>query len=386
MRWLMPPILLAAAFVLVGLVVWLKPADIPVPFEPEWPLVTIQEMRSEAIAVEVLATGTVQAAQHVRLIPEVSGRVNWVDPRFVRGGRFQRGEVLARIDSADYRAQLIQGEGQVARARLGLQLEEAQQATAEWSWAHSDDERPDPGSLALREPYVAAARADLASAEVGLEQAQRALDRTRLMAPYDLVVLEETLSEGQVIGPGQPVATLAGTETFRVSTWIPVSHLQFIAIPGVQGEPTGSVVTATQRLGDGREVARVGHVVSMGGQLDSQTRAAEVLVDIADPMDDAEGGLPLLVGAFVQMSISGTVLDDVVRVPRRAVVEGNKVWIVDENDKLDSREITVAWREIEHLLVNDGLRDGDRVVTSQIPTPSHGLPVVIATPSPSAVE
>jgi hypothetical protein len=124
----------------------------------------------------------------------------------------------------------------------------------------------------------------------------------------------------------------------------------------------------------------------MGGQLDSQTRAAEVLVDIADPMDDAEGGLPLLVGAFVQMSISGTVLDDVVRVPRRAVVEGNKVWIVDENDKLDSREITVAWREIEHLLVNDGLRDGDRVVTSQIPTPSHGLPVVIATPSPSAVE
>ena len=82
----------------------------------------------------------------------------------------------------------------------------------------------------------------------------------------------------------------------RKSRRINVEDLALIDLPGGPGGE--SAVAIRQRLRTGERVERSGRVVGLVDRLDPQTRRAELLVLIDDPLD-AAGGLPLLPGSSV---------------------------------------------------------------------------------------
>ena len=138
------------------------------------------------------------------------------------------------------------------------------------------------------------------------------LSRTSIRAPFNAVVLSENVDVGQVVGSASQVAILAGTDRVRVEASVPYDRLSSLAIPGVDGVTADEASTATVRhtLGDGSAIVRSGRVVGMGGQLDPQTRTATVLLTIDAPYDPPGGGLPLLIGAFVDITIDGRSVDE----------------------------------------------------------------------------
>lgn len=85
--------------------------------------------------------------------------------------------------------------------------------------------------------------------------------------------------------------------------------------------------------------------------------------------------MPLLLGAFVDVEIAGRELRNAYALPRHAVREGDRVWIVDANDTLEIRDVHVARRERERVLVDDGLHPGDRVITSRLLAPVPNMSV-----------
>ena len=81
--------------------------------------------------------------------------------------------------------------------------------------------------------------------------------------------------------------------------------------------------------------------------------------------DDVEVGAFSIIDAKVRID-AGT-LAQVIAVPRRAVRDNRRVWVVDDDGRLQVRDAAVAWESEQTLLLERrSLRDGDQVVVSRI--------------------
>ena len=339
----------------------------------------VEATRIEAARAQarVEATGTVIADQQVVLSPEVAGRLTWVADGLKPGQRFSKGSTIARIDSRDYEAGVAAERSRLHQAELELSLEENRGTVAAREWDLIGGDASGDGSLALREPHLEVARANVEAAQASLDRAELNLSRTSIRAPFNAVVLSENVDVGQVVGSASQVAILAGTDRVRVEASVPYDRLSSLAIPGVDGVTADEASTATVRhtLGDGSAIVRSGRVVGMGGQLDPQTRTATVLLTIDAPYDPPGGGLPLLIGAFVDITIDGRSVDEALVVPRTAVYDGDTIWVVGDDSKLERRTVETGWAIGDELQVLSGLQAGDEVVTTPLSAPIVGTRV-----------
>lgn len=331
----------------------------------------------------VSGTGTVLPGAQVDLIAQVSGRIVDMATGLTPGTRFQAGDVIARIDARDYENALATAKSNLAQAELDLALEEARVAQAAREWALSGQTGESP--LALRQPHLEAAKGRLAAAKAGVSNANLALERTRLVAPFDGVILTESIDIGQIVAPGAPVARIAGTAKAKVRVAVPVGDLQHIDVPGINADD-GSVAIIRQDLGDGRFLEIDGKVQRALGELDPETRTATILVSIDDPMNRTTGGLPILPGAWVNVTVEGRATQRTFELPRAAIVDGDAVWLASPDNTLQRADVTISWSGPDTVFVSAGLNEGDRVVLTPLSLPVVGMPLTVRDPAAPAAD
>ena len=331
------------------------------------------EVTAGAPSARIDSSGIVEGDRQVALSALVSGEVVWVSDNLDPGARFSSGASLLRVDPRDYEVAVAQEVSRVRQAEVELDLEEQRQQTAlrEWELLGGGKD-PAASPLALRKPQLDVATQNVESARSGLKRAELNLERTTLRAPFNAMVLSETVEKGQLLAPGGQVVTLVGTDRFRVKVSVPVDKLSAIEIPGVNGEGA-SPATVTQDLGNGMSLVREGRVSGLAGQLDPQTRTADVYVVIDKPLESE--GLPMLPGAFVTVSLEGKTVDGAIAVPRTALFGGDQLWTVTPGDTLAKKTVTIAWRDADEAYVTDGLAPGVRVVTTPPSLPVDGAKV-----------
>ena len=327
----------------------------------------------------IVAYGTVQVHQRLIVKPEISGRVVQLNPRMVIGETLDKGAALLQIDPRDYRVAVDEQRAALAKAEFELQVELGNQAVAkrEWSLLHPSAGEVNPLSqqLALRRPHLKEKRIALAAAKSRLSKAWLDLQRTVLRTPFNALVLEESVEVGQLINTRSTVATLVGTDEFRVQVSVPIRQLDWIAFPGV-GHPQGSPVRVIRERGGNEPVVRQGTVVELLGDVTENGRMARVLVSIADPLELAKPAnvrQPLLLGEYVRVEIEGPELHDVIAVPRDAIREGTRVWVKTDGNQLDVRPVEIVLSRKDTVLISQGLRDGEEIITSQVPAAIPGL-------------
>ena len=316
-------------------------------------VVTVQVGEHTAV---VPSTGLVEAAQQITVMPQVSGKVVYVPEGLAPGKLLTRGETLARIERRDYAAQVEDAKANLAGAHLELQLEERRGKAVEREFDLLE-QKPQDG-VALREPHLANAQQRVVAAQANLERAELNLARTTLSAPFNAVVLTESVDVGQVVG-GSPVATLAGTDAFLVRASVQVDQLPLIPMPAV----------ATV-FHDGQE--RSAQVVWSEGALDPQARTAKLVVEVERPLD---GEVPLLIGSFVELDIQG-VTASAIQIPRSAL-HGDTVWLADGENRLQSRPVVVGWDDEDAVYITQGLEAGDRVIISPLSYPVDGMALAV---------
>ncbi len=342
-------------------------------------LVEALPVQARPAPVEVLAQGRVMAARSLGLTVQVGGEVVEMDPGLVAGGRLAEGTVALKIDRRDYDAAVEDARARVAQARMNLDLEQGRRSVAKREWDLLGKEmKADDAARArvLREPQAMSARATLEAAQAAEKRARLNAGRTRVDVPFNALVLEESVEVGQVLGPGAPVARLVGTDAFWVQVSVPVADLDWIQIPGARA--------TVRHVAGPRVVERTGQVVRLLGDLDPRGSMARVLVEIPDPLGLQDDAGALLLGAFVDVSIEGRGADKVFSIPRVALREANRVWLVDADDRLAFGEVEVLRRMRDTVLVSRGLRDGDRLVTSRLASPVPGTKLRMATAAPEA--
>ncbi len=326
-------------------------------------------------AVMIHGEGTVAALREVTLVPQVGGEVIAVSPSLVDGGSFEAGELLIRIDPEDYRLAVTLARAKVEDAESKLETLEAEAAAAleEWRFHRRDKgaERAEPPPLLVKEPQLQAARAQLAAQKAELRRARLNLERTEIHAPFNGRVSQEHVDRGQVVSPGQSLATLYGTEAAEVVVPLQLGDLAWFHVPGFTGGDGPGAETVVRGRVAGVERSWPGRVLRSQGRLDRKTRMLGVVVGVDDPYATRP---PLAAGLFVRVDIFGKPLEGGVRIPRAALRQRDRVWVV-EDGRLRFRQVEVARIQGEEVLVASGIRPGDLVAVSDLKAATEDMAV-----------
>ena len=340
--------------------------------EPLAPTVRVREAVPQAVQLQVHSQGTVSPNKVTALIPEVAGRVVWISPTLVNGGYFERGDVLLRLDDKDHRSTL-----QRARAALA-------RAEAEHDHAHYEHQRMlslEQRKLASRSQMEHALKearvkeAALHDARANLDQAKRDLQRTEVKAPFAGLVQSESVDVGQLVGRNSPVATLYAVDQMEVRLPIADRQLAFLNLPvgqrGALPEGQQPAVTLTADYA-GRTLSWRGRIVRTEAEIDVASRMLNVVARV-----NAEShAAPPAVGLFVEAEIEGLLVEDIVVMPRNALRNGNRVLIVDADNRLRFRDIEPLRLYQDDVLIRGGLAQGERVCVSALQTPIEGMRVL----------
>ena len=336
-------------------------------------------------AIPVYGAGTVRPSAEIAIAPQVGGRVVWVDPGFRSGERVAAGQTLFRIEQTDYRARVREAEAALADSKVALlqAQEEAAIAQAEYQRYSGRQDRAGPASpLTLREPQLEAARAALQREEARLARANLALSRTRIEAPFDGFVREESVALGQLAVPGEPLGRLFAADAAEVV--VPLSDADAALIPGLW--TTGGEEVPARVIADygGIRYTWPGHVDRPEVSLDEGTRTIDVIVRVPDPfaarllVEGDGGGLghpPLLIGKFAEVEIDGRAPESYFRVQRAALQPGNQVWAVGDNGIVRIVPVQVLQRGNDEVFVTGAFERRQAAIISGLQFAADGMSV-----------
>lgn len=339
----------------------------------------VEEVRREPVTLAVTTQGEVQPVTEIDLVPQVSGRIVAVAPEFVEGGIVAPGQTLVQIERDDYEFAVTRAKAQVAQAKLRLAQEEAgaEIARKQWDWDEIKD-KGKPGALALKEPQVADAAAQLAAAQAELNQAELNLARTKISVPFKGRVREKSADIGQYVTAGTRLGQAFSTERVRVRLPLTDQQMAQIDLPIAfdAGSAGGGLAVTLRAQLAGRMRHWEGRIVRTDAAIDQQTRLFYAIAEVRDPYGQAaSGGMPLPVGLFVTAAIEGRALESAHVLPRAALRGENIVYVVTEDDTLAIRRIEVISANAERVIAGAGVEAGDRVVVSPVRAPREGMPV-----------
>jgi RND family efflux transporter MFP subunit len=329
------------------------------------------EAKSTDIKLFIESQGTVAARQVINLIPQVAGEITYVSPKFVAGGRFEKGELILKIDPRDYEVAVITAEATIAERKQRVMQEEAEGALAKAEWQELG--QGEASDLTLRLPQREGAMAALRSAEASLDKAMLDLERTEIRAPYDGLLTAKSVDLGQFLNRGNTIGTYHSTELLEVRLPLTNSDIAQFDLKGLQ---TGEKQYAVRLKGQfaNKENSWNARVVRTEGIIDVNSRILYVVAELrGDELFSPDDGSHITIGQFVSAEIEGQTFENVVRLPRESLRQGNQVLIVDGENKLRTRMVDILETNNEYIVVSSGVSDGDIVNLSQLALSVDGM-------------
>lgn len=334
--------------------------------------VRVEAARSDALASEYVATGTIHGVNTATIASRMVGYVRTLDVSV--GGRVERGQLLATLDDADPRAGLAQARAgtEVARAAEGQIEQQSQAAEANLRIAATTNERmqglrsdravsqqqADEARAAFdaAQAQFSATRSGLAQATSRIAQSQAALasaravlDYTRVRAPFAGRVLSRPAQVGDLAAPGATLYVIEQDSGLRVEVAVPESLSASVAL----GATVQVRIDAVGRSFEGT----VGEIAP---HVDPVSRAFLVQVDL--PTEALSG---LDAGMFARVSVPRPAVETLT-VPLSAISERgslDRVFVVG-GDRAELRLVTRGARHGDRVSVLSGLSTGETVVVS----------------------
>jgi HlyD family secretion protein len=323
------------------------------------------------IVAEVMGTGTLEARVQATLSPKIQGRLEEV--LVDQGDAISRDQLLARLDDGELRQQvevatatLAAVEATVARVQADRLRADAVLAQAQLDHGRAlelvANQVASQSDLDQAVERLAIARADTTRADAAIVEAQRqaiAADRnlayqrerladTKLLSPFNGLVVRRERDPGDVAVPGSAVLQLISTNELWVSAWVDETELTGLAV----GQPANAVFRS--------EPDRLypGHIARIGLLADPETR--ELLVDVT--LDQ----LPRLwaIGQRVEVFLQTAAKTEAVIVPETFVAWRAREPGVYRSDRgrIVWQPVTLGLRGREQVEVLQGLASGDTVL------------------------
>lgn len=331
---------------------------------------------------DLTIAGQFQAFQEVDLHAKVSGYIRRINVDI--GDRVHQGQILAVLEVPELNAQVQGAEAEVRHSQSEISRAESEVARAESNYAalHAAYTRLDqaakqrPGLIAEQELDDARAKDQEAQAQISVaksaleatkeqlgvsradrERVKTMSDYSTITAPFTGVVTMRYADTGSLIQAGttsntqaMPVIRLAQSDVLRLRMPVPESDVDYI-------QEGGEVQVRVQATG--RTFA--GKIVRFSRSLDTATRTMLTEVDVPN------ADLSLSPGMYAETLIRLQHREHVLTAPTQAVIQGDGqpyVLIVDSQNKVQKREVTLGIQGSDRIEIAGGISDGDRVIVA----------------------
>lgn len=313
--------------------------------------VEVAKVVAEPLTLSIPTVGSLRSNESVTLSPEIAGRI--AELHIEEGGAVAAGAAIAVLDQSVDKAEL-------AQAQAALELSRANFKRAEELLAKNA------GTARARDEAVAALRNDEAS--VALARAR--LEKTVLTAPFDGVLGLRQVSVGQYLDPGDPIVNLEDIDPLKVDFRVPEIYYAVVEV--------GQAIEILLDAFPGNSF--VGTVYAIDPQIDVNGRAIVIRARVPNPDGKLRPGL------FARVNLIYESRDNVLFVPEQALVpqgDTHSVFkVVDGAAKLTP--VTIGTRVGATVEIQDGLAEGDVVVTAGQIKLQDGMPVMVPEAAPPA--
>ncbi len=385
LRYVLTPIaIILVAIVGLILVAALAPKPAKKPPVIKAPLVEVQAIERQDTRFTISSQGSVVPRTQTNLVSEVSGQITSVNSKFNVGGFFSKGEVILTIDDISYRVGLLQAQSRLDAANAVLVEEQARKEQAEGEWLLTGKSLSKAPVLALRLPQLQKAKADVKAAEADVTEAEVKLTRTKIKAPYDAMIKEKQVDIGQYVSTGSTLAMTFAVDYAEVRLPIKQRDIEFLNLPKInQQDHNASQVDIFYQL-MGRQHTWSSNLTRYEGEVDSRSRVHYVVAQVNDPYSvlPTNEHQELRIGTFVNAKIAGKMVSDIVVIPRDAIHGANKLYLVDEDNKLHIQAINVLRNDADYVYSHDVFSQGHRLITTQMETPVEGMSLRIVGEQP----
>lgn len=333
-------------------------------------VVVVSEIERGKVESSIANTraGTVEACQRTKLSPIMGGRIEVLAVK--EGDRVKKGQLLMKLWNDDQQAQSTLAMAQVttarqrvneacAQARNAEREAERQTSLRERGFVSSSREDSARTEAQAKRAGCEGARADVAQFQAKVNATRVEQGRTVLYAPFDGTIAKIVGEVGEYSTPSPPgVPTPPAIDLIDDSCLYIKAPMDEVDAPKIEtGQPVRISLDALPRQSFPGKVKRVAPYVSA---VEKQART----VDIEATFDNSEAPGKLLVGYSADIEVILDVRDDVVRVPTSALLEGGRVLVASAEGKLEERKVKTGLANWEYTEVTEGLKAGEKVVTS----------------------
>ena len=371
---LKPLFILLGAFA-ISYLLWLLGQVQPDPVEEApAPDVIVEILTPKDFQIQISSNGTTTPLTQTVLTAEVGGEVIYRSKKFSEGSSVIEGEILAKIDDTDLQLQYKNALLQLANAEVQHSLQLAEAEVAKEAWEKIGDGIA--SDLTLKKPQLKQTEALLEVAKAQVNSAKNKLNKTEIVAPYAGRIQSVNIDLGTTIIPGQPVGAMYTSSEIEITLAVKDNDLQFLSIPmdGRKLNPSEQASVIIESFYKGKTQSWEGKLERVDGVIDPITRMINLIAVFKnDFIETDKPNLPI--GLFVEAKIDGITLKNIFEIPINSISKDDEVYIVDKDNQLELRKLTVLKKYSEFVIIKDGLKAGERIVTSKLSTASNGIKV-----------
>lgn len=346
----------------------------PASFERPPAPVSVAQAVTRDVPIYLDAIGKIAAREVVSVQPQVSGRVTQI--HFVDGADVKTGQMLFTIDPRPFQAQLNAAKANLAQAKAALELAKINFARVE---SVTDPRAVSRQDYDAKKNAVAVAEAQVQQNQAAVENAQLNLDYCTIRSPINGRAGQRLVDIGNVVNPNSTtLLVIQRLDPVYADFTVPENDLT-----AVQQNMARGMLAAEVRLPDDSEHPREGKLTFLDNSVQEGTGTVKLRATIENK------DRRFWPGRFAQIRLVLSTRKNAVLVPAEAPqmsAKGPFVYVIKPDATAELRSVTVGQRQGDLVVVDTGLREGERVVTNgQLGVTPEGK-VKIAEPAAPAAQ
>ncbi|HYA13729.1 MAG TPA: efflux RND transporter periplasmic adaptor subunit [Syntrophales bacterium] len=320
---------------------------------PSLPIVRVAQVIRQNVPVYTEWIGTTDGKVNATIRAQVQG---YLIKQLYREGDFvKKGQILFEIDPRTFQAALDQAKGQLEEQKARWVTAKANLARIEPLAKQNAVSKKDLDDAMGAEKE---ARAAVISAEAAVEKTKLDLGFTKIYSPIDGIAGIAKAQIGNLVGPGmiEELTTVSTVDPIKV--YVPVGEQEYLKLVGKDG-PSFKHIPLELILSSGQVHPFKGYFALVDRQVDIKTGTIKLAAFFSNP------GNIIRPGQFAKVRAESKIKGNALLIPQRAVTElqgGYRVAVVDPGDKIDIRLVKPAERIGSLWVIDEGLKQGDKVV------------------------
>lgn len=329
------------------------------------PAAFVLKAKNETVPVSIIENGRISAKYKIDVFSEVQGLMELSKKEFKPGATYRKGEVLVKINSEDFYANL-QAQKSVLQNLITAMMPDLKldfpEAFVKWDdYLKSFDmskpvaKLPEPSSD--KEKFYITGK-NIYASYYNTKNLEIVYSKYQLRAPFDGILTEALVTPGSLIRNGQKLGEFINPSVYELE--IAVSNDLITSMK------VGTEVTVVNPENESQQWS--GNVSRINGKIDPSTQTIQLFVSIS--------GSELKEGMYLEANITGEGRIDAVEIERNLLIDNNKLYIVNSDSSLLLSIVKVVHKTRSTIVVQ-GVEENAWLVMKPIPGAYPGMRVSV---------